>query len=250
MMKSLVPRGGSYHLVYPENFKALYAICRRIRVNWAQLLMDEFLSFNQGKMLHIYYGEYIMRLINSFVINAPESETSKVHSFDSRTIKQMKLPNAPPRFIRFDQWRATPREQLRRSYSTPQPSTHATERLTRQSSIQRPTPGISTEAAIDILAQNQIALDARLRKIDGRFKKIKGFFVNLWDAFSCTSEAGASYVAPGKRPAPNFSWSTSDNTSSGTLGTHASHIQRRGKEPAPPEENIRPEFWDSDDGEE
>ena len=96
---SIVPRGGSYHLVYPENFKALYAICGNVRVNWAQLLMDEFLSFNQGKMLHIYYGEYIMRLINDLVVHAPESETTKVHHFDSRTIKLMKLPDAPTRFI-------------------------------------------------------------------------------------------------------------------------------------------------------
>ena len=191
-----------------------------------------------------------MRLINSFVINAPESETSKVCIFDSRTIKLMKLPDAPPRFIRFEQWSDTPREQLRRSYSTPQPSTHATECITRQSSIQRPTPGMSTEAAIDILAQNQLALDSRLRKIDGRFKKIKGFFINLWDALSCTSEAGASFVAPGKRPTPNFSWSTSDNTSSSTSATHVPHTQRRGKEPAPLDENIHPEFSDSDDDEE
>ena len=244
MMKSIVPRGGSYHLVYPENFKALYAICGSIQVNWTQLLMDEFLTFNQGKMQHIYYAQYIMRLINRVVTHGPESVTSKVHMFDSRTIKLMKLPDAPPQFITFRQWIDTPREQLRRSSSTPHPSSHTTERLSRQHSIQRPSPGMQTEAAIDLIARNQLALDARLRKIDGRFKKIKGFFANLWDALSCTSEAGASFVTPGKRPAPNFSWSTSDNTSSSTSGTHT---QRPGKETAPPEENLRPEFWDDDD---
>jgi len=118
MMKSIVPRAGSYHMVYPENFKALYAIYGNIRVNWAQLQMDEFLSFNQGKMQHIYYAQYIMRLISSVVPNAPESITSRVHMFDSRTIKLMKLSDAPPQFQTYRQWLNTPREQLRQSAST------------------------------------------------------------------------------------------------------------------------------------
>ena len=39
-MRSILPRTGSYELIYPENFKALYAAWGGIRVNWLPLILD------------------------------------------------------------------------------------------------------------------------------------------------------------------------------------------------------------------
>lgn len=62
-MRTILPRFGSYKLIYLENFKALYAIWGGIQVNWPHRSLDEFLNFNNDNMNIIYFGEYIMRLL-------------------------------------------------------------------------------------------------------------------------------------------------------------------------------------------
>lgn len=105
LMKTITPRTGSYELVYENYFKALYAIFRKIKVNWLYLILDEYLSFNNGRMNIIYYGEYIMHLLKACEIPKPDSPISTVGCLNARTLALMKLPVAkPPHIISFEEW--------------------------------------------------------------------------------------------------------------------------------------------------
>ena len=54
--------------------------------------------------------------------------------------------------------------------------------------------------------------------MDKKLDKIKGFFNKLWDAISCSSTTTAS-TSRGKRLAPTFTWTTSEeHTSSSASG--------------------------------
>ena len=58
--------------------------------------------------------------------------------------------------------------------------------------------------------------------MDKKLDKIKGFFSTLWDAISCSTSTSAIPLI-GKRPAPTFTWSTSEeHTSSDTSGASGS----------------------------
>ena len=103
-MKTITPRTGSYELVYEHNFRALYAIFENIKINWLRLILDDFLSFNKGKMNIIYHKEYIMRLLKACEVPEPDSPVSIVGCLNARTLALMKLSVArPPPIISFEE---------------------------------------------------------------------------------------------------------------------------------------------------
>lgn len=82
--------------------------------------------------------------------------------------------------------------------------------------------------------------------MDKKLDKIKGFFSTTCDALSCSSSTASTSVAQGKRSAPRFTWSTSEeHTSRDTsgAGNGAQGTSRPGKEPAPEGEYN----WDLDE---
>ena len=213
LMRTITPRTGSYEIVYPINYRALYAIFGNIKVNWVQLILDEFLSFHNGKMRTIYFGEYIMRLLLNVDTPLPDSENTMVHQINHRTISLMQLPTRPPRFISLAEWEARRQEQQQQ----PPPPQHE-EHFEQEDEIRLVDPTYSTNQSLGILSRNQQILDNRLKKVDNKLDKIKGFFNKLWDAISCSSTTTAS-TSRGKRPAPTFTWTSSEeHTSSSTSG--------------------------------
>ena len=226
-MRSILPRTGSYELIYPENFKALYAIWGGIQVNWLRRILDEFLTFNNGNMRTIYFGEYIMRFLLNVGTPQPESETSSVGVINIRTISLMKLPSAPPTFTSYEEWRQQHQRQsggptIQERTSHPEENDEI--RLAQSASLRE---------SVEILSRNQQILGSRLKKVDKKLDKVKGFFSILWDAISCSSSISASSIAHGKRPEPRFTWSTSEeHTSSDTsgIGSSAHGTSRPGKE--------------------
>ena len=113
IMRTFLPRTGTYDQVYTENFRALYAIYGDVQVNWIQLIMDEFIGLNQGNMKHIYYGEYIMWLLKNARVPEPDSDVTSMKFLNARTISLMKLPPRPLRIMSFEEWkqRAQSRQQ-------------------------------------------------------------------------------------------------------------------------------------------
>lgn len=235
LMHTILPHIGSYELVYPNNYKALYAIWGEVEVNWPKLILDEFLTFNQGRINIIYFGEYIMWLLMNLQVPISEFDTSVPKTLNSRTISLMKLPPRPLTIISFQEWKSRPRQE-----------TSTQQQHQSRDDIRMPTPSQSTRESIDLIVRNQVILDSRIKnldkKIDKKFDKIKSFFGILWDAISCSSSTATetSQSDPGKRPAPHFTWSTSEeHTSSdicGNRGRQFAGSSSKGKGPMQVEE--------------
>ena len=220
LMRTITPRTGSYEIVYPNNYRALYAIWGNIQVNWVQLILDEFLTFNNSKMKTIYFGEYIMRLLLNVDTPIPESENTKVHQINHRTISLMQLPSRPPRIISLAEWES--RQQQQHQPPSYQPPTHQPEEPYNQGdNIRLVEPNFTTNQSLVTISRNQQILDNRLKKVDHKLEKVKGFFNKLWDAISCTSTTSTS-TSRGKRPAPTFTWTTSEEHTSSSTSGHSS----------------------------
>ena len=89
-------------------------------------------------------------------------------------------------------------------------------------------------------------LNTNLKKVDKKLDKVKGFFNKLWDAISCSSSTEPH--APGERPAPQFTCTTSEeptssDTSGNTGGQGGTSSHRLGKEQVHEQEYD----WDRDE---
>ena len=237
IMRSLLPRVGNFDAVYKENFKALYAIYGDVRINWISMIFDEILAVNNSNRPHLFYNEYIMRLLLDCGVEPPKTSTiSRPKVINNATIKRMKLPPPCLNIMPYEQW-TRPRHSVE---SSQQPRSRPEEvKMIRSSS--------TTKESLRTISRNQFLLEARLKrmdsKIDRRFNKLKSFFGSIWEAISCASSTSMHAQDPSNRPAPpSFNWTSSDEaTSSGT--TH-----RRGKSPV--EEDYIEEEGETDSEEE
>ena len=136
-----------------------------------------------------------------------------VHQINHRTISLMQPPVRPPRIMSLAEWEARQQEPHQ-----PQPQAPQQELLDRDDEILLVQPDFTTNQSLGILSRNQQILDTRLKKVDHKLDRVKGFFNKLWDAISCTNTTSAS-TSHGKRPAPTFTWTSSEeNPSSSTSG--------------------------------
>ena len=154
-----------------------------------------------------------MRLLLNVDTPLPESENTMVHQINQRTISLMQLPDRPPRIISLAEWEARHREQQQ------PPQARHEEPFDQEDEIRIIEPSFTTNQSLGILSRNQQILDNRLKKVDHKLDKIKGFFNKLWDAISCSTSTTTS-TSRGKHLAPTFTWTSSEeHTSSSTSGT-------------------------------
>lgn len=154
----------------------------------------------------------------------------------------MKLPVArPPPIIIFEEWtqrqlsQEQPQHQEGKASQGPsrQRSTHR-----QQDEILILNPGLSPRELISKVCRNQKILQSNNIKVDKKLDKVKGFFMKLWQAISCSSRTStATFCNPGKQPV--FTWSSSfddqasssdDDGDGGDSGGQTSH-SGRGKQP-------------------
>ena len=141
----------------------------------------------------------------------------------------MQLPSRPPRIISLAEWEARHQEQQQQQQQPPQPRHE--EHLEQDDEIRLVDPSFTTNQSLGILSRNQQILDTRLKKVDHKLDKIKGFFNKLWDAISCSSTTTAS-TSHGKRPAPTFTWTTSEEHTSSSASEAS--CGQGGRAPRPP----------------
>ena len=202
-MHSLLPRIGNFDAVYKENFKALYSIYGGIRINWIGMTFDEILKVNDCSRPHLFYNEYIMRLLLDCGIEPPKSSISKPKVINKATITRMKLPAPYFNIMPFEQWKEQGHKKASSRLSRPKPEEV---KLLRSSS--------STKESLETSARNQFLLEARLKRMDTKmdklFNKLKSFFISIWEAISCgASSSSMQALDPGKRPAPpTFAWTS------------------------------------------
>ena len=217
LMRSIHPGSGSYEQIYPENFQSLYAIWGGIQVNWTRLILNEFLTIHNRPMHMLYYGEYIMRLLLDVEIRVPDSDYSTPGMINIRTISLMQLPPRPPFFESLEEWHAKKSQRQSQGPIIREAQGPVIREHEPNDEMRIPSSDLSMRQSLDILSKNKLILNSNLKKVDKKLDKVKGFFSTLWNAISCSSSSET--YAPGKRLAPRFTWSTSEEpTSSDTSG--------------------------------
>ena len=154
LMRTILPRSGSYEQIYPDNFKALYAIWGGIQVNWTQLILGEFLTFQNRSMHLLYFGEYIMRLLLDVGIRVPDSDYSTPGVINIRTISLMQLPPRPPQFDSYEEYLSKKRQRQSRGPTIREPQDPIIREHEPEEEITIPSSDLNIRQSVDILSRN------------------------------------------------------------------------------------------------
>ena len=213
LIRSITPRTGSYEEVRKLNFQALYAIYSRTNVNWARLIMTEFMDVSRRrKYKTFHYGAYIMRILLAFNVPVPNSEFTTISELGPRTLGLMGLAKRPQSlaFISFATWQANQAQSL------PQPGARQQREIQEEEGgesddsgeIEVISPEASSRSALVTLSRNQSKLKAQLvkheRKTEKRFNSIRGFLNKIWERIGCSGASSSQAFDP----AP-FQWTSS-----------------------------------------
>ena len=246
LKRTIAPRSGSYEQIYPENFQALYAIWGGIHVNWTRLILGEFLTFQNRSMHMLYFGEYIIRLLLDVGIRVPDSDYSTLGAINIRTISLMQLPTRPPHFDSLEEYLAKKQQRQSQGLTIREEQGPVIREHEPEEDIQIPSSDLNIRQSVDILSCNQVILNTNLKRVDKKLDKVKGFFTKLWDAISCTSSSEP--YAPGKHPAPQFTWTTSEEpTSSDTSGNTGEQGGASSHRPGKEQVQEQEYDWDRDE---
>lgn len=93
-------------------------------VNWAKVILDEFQTFNQGRMRTIHYDVYIMRILKHFDVPFPDFEFSTIGALNTKTLGLMNLPKQYRNhtIITYEHWHENQSSGQARRSSRPQAS--------------------------------------------------------------------------------------------------------------------------------
>lgn len=109
IIQSLQPHTGSYKKVYERDFHALYAIYSSQRVNWTNIIFEEFLTVNHKRNYKtIHYGAYIMHILQNFGVPLPDAGYTIIGELNMKSLSLMGVPKCPEsqQIISFQQWAA------------------------------------------------------------------------------------------------------------------------------------------------
>lgn len=208
LVRTINPRKGSYEKLYKRDFQALYAIYSQKQINWAKIIMDEWLDITyKRKYKTLHYGVYITRILTAAEIQIPDAiPTKTIKEIGYKTLKLMDIDPNPSTLdhLSFEEWTqhvATNPESLISESSHRQQTTN-------DEGIQIISPEVSSKQALVILSQNQSKLHRQFNtfetKTTKKFDSIKKFLNQIWNAVSCsgTTSTQAQESSP-------FQWSTS-----------------------------------------